>query len=1191
MLKMQFPTYIKMVIFLLVFSFSAFAEEVSQVRHDLVGGTITGGDISKQTIIVKSKDGSSVKAIISPPDDTWIHYIRNSVTTGDAAKVPSLEELITDWRDRQLLAHGLRYEGDGENLYAKEIILFTDAEGNVLFEDQNWWRTQATALADFWLKAQGLNNVSADGRVVDGAGYRTEITKVGTQRTCQPDDRSSCLQETATLSRLIYGLSSTYIMTGEQRFFDAVKVLVEYQRKNMRVKLGKDFVYWIHALNGPERIVGSLFNEDTNTIPLYEQIYCLAGLVQYYRITGDAEVLDDIKKSIAFMDHYYRDEKKLGYYSHISPDPFIDAGAPPDRDEALDKVAEFNRRNKNWNSIGDHLPAYMLNLYLGTGDEAYLNRLDQLTNLIIEHFPKSDSPFVAERFDQDWNPELDYSWQQNRAVVGHNLKIVWSLGQMYFMKENGEFRETAERIADLMLRYGEDQLRGGWYDVIERHIDPESGRYLNVWHNRKAWWQQEQGILANYITYVYSHDPRYLESARRGAGFYNHAFLDRSDGGTFFDTMADGIPYLTGDRADKGSHSKSGYHSLELAYYANAYTNLLIHRRPITLYFKQAPSRHSRVLRIQPVALPNECSEIESVVVNGKAFYQYDKKTLTVDLPPSESYINVSVVLAPRDVRVGLAPGDTSPEGGEMSKNNELPLGAVLPEFSARELESSSILSAQALGTVNSHRLRWSHHSKLNNMKGDAEDGFYRDYILFPKGGKNGDGIYAVRFTVNHDASRTYKVAGEEHKENRLLRTGDSAITARNVIFQVTKGGKYRITFDPLNSNFEIDPAVHILNKIKSMQLNGFVYDDEHGVYESYNRHRSFPVQKWDSSQFSHQMKLDSDGVWSKKIYLKTNGGMDHRKDGVYQFLFSANQNTDWGFCAINDSPYQLSEGCGYSSKSGMVMDSDIVIKVVEDGWYTVRVKPDEHRYSIEPNVEILNHVDSFQLNGTVHQADPWNPSDPTHQMSPVDKDTWRVSLPLSADGGLNGSGAYAINLSINQEWMLDSLGFGAWINGNQNATEIATWHNKPQEPNIVFKVIDSGIYTFSFHPGKGILNISPRVQPIAGIKDLRLVGDVYKNESDQWNPSSAVTLMESDDGILFKKLINLDAYKTYSYKYTVNNLGFLWAFSDYPFDGYLELATHGDPAPLEYTPMHTGPHLFEANILTGEYRISDVNL
>ena len=69
--------------------------------------------------------------------------------------------------------------------------------------------------------------------------------------------------------------------------------------------------------------------------------------------------------------------------------------------------------------------------------------------------------------------------------------------------------------------------------------------------------------------------------------------------------LANGIPYLMGTERFKGSHSMSGYHSTELCYLAATYTNLLITKQPLDLYFKPYPNGFRRnILRVSPDILP-----------------------------------------------------------------------------------------------------------------------------------------------------------------------------------------------------------------------------------------------------------------------------------------------------------------------------------------------------------------------------------------------------------------------------------------------------------------------------------------------------------------------------------------------------------------------------------------------------------
>jgi len=62
--------------------------------------------------------------------------------------------------------------------------------------------------------------------------------------------------------------------------------------------------------------------------------------------------------------------------------------------------------------------------------------------MILDHFVDRDPqvPYVNERFHADWTEDHDYSWQQNRAIIGHNFKIAWNLTRV-----GHYFRERAVR--------------------------------------------------------------------------------------------------------------------------------------------------------------------------------------------------------------------------------------------------------------------------------------------------------------------------------------------------------------------------------------------------------------------------------------------------------------------------------------------------------------------------------------------------------------------------------------------------------------------------------------------------------------------------------------------------------------------------------------------------------------------------
>jgi mannose/cellobiose epimerase-like protein (N-acyl-D-glucosamine 2-epimerase family) len=549
-----------------------------------------------------------------------------------------------------VVALGVYQEHEGKTRYdARSIYLMHSAQGEYQFEETHWWITQISRLADQWLDE--LFDSRREYSFSDYASlYKTNLNIIGL-----PTDDAT--QETATLGRLLYGLSSAYLLTGSERYLLAATAGVQFQRETFR-HLSHDGKYCFWAF-GRKRLKyvtqlfeSSQFGDDKDTIPLYEQIYALAGLTQYYRITADWRVLEDIRCTVRTFNDFYLDGRDTdsqapdpktadGYFSHIDY-----ATMRPDADAIVQ-----NKSKKNWNSIGDHLPAYLINLICAldplpigrnTDDlSAFIDKckwmLEHCTDLICEHFPDPTSEYVNERFYADWTPDHSYSWQQNRGIVGHNLKIAWNLsrvanyyGHMALDNPSGPYAGKADKcyaiakkLGDVMALVGVDQIRGGCFDAMERN--PQNGMPMEfAWSSTKDFWQQEQAILAYLILFGTQHNPDYRSLARRMMAFWNLFFLDHDYNGIFFRTSDDGIPITTGAYGIKGGHAISGYHAFELNYLAQIYIRTYLspstkrQETNFVLYFKpSADFCRQRSLNVLPDFLPAGQVKIKSVTVGG----------------------------------------------------------------------------------------------------------------------------------------------------------------------------------------------------------------------------------------------------------------------------------------------------------------------------------------------------------------------------------------------------------------------------------------------------------------------------------------------------------------------------------------------------------------------------------------------
>jgi mannose/cellobiose epimerase-like protein (N-acyl-D-glucosamine 2-epimerase family) len=595
---------------------------------DTIAGSVIQYDRSADTYTVKTSGGKVFAVKLK--SNTYAQLVRN---LGDPYQdsTGSMRDMLVP--GRQLFTYGTFYPEGGDFNFEAQFILFLGRKADeFVFEKPDWWVNQIRQLGDFYLHAQ-----FPDGKV-NYDNYRTTITLTGEKES------DNYRQETDTISRLVYGFATAYMLTGDDRYLEGAERGTEYLREHMRFyDTDENIVYWYHGIDVKGRretkVFASQFGDDYDAIPAYEQIYALAGPIQTYRITGDPLILKDAEMTIDLFDRFYLDRNTGGYFSHLDP-------------ITLDPLSESlgeNKGKKNWNSVGDHAPAYLINLYLATGEERYARMLEYTFDTIAKYFPNyAESPFVQEKFFEDWSADRTHMWQQNRGVVGHNLKIAWNLMRMNSLKEKPEYVALARKIAGLMPPVGGDQQRGGWYDVMEREKKPGQGFHRFAFHDRKAWWQQEQGILAFLILNGVLKDEEYLRIARESSSFYNAFFLDHDDGAVFFNVLASGIPYLMGTERFKGSHSMSGYHSFELAYLAQTYTNLLITGKPLDLYFKPRPDGFKRnILRVQPDILPVGSIRIGAVWINDEPYQNFDADNLTVKLPTTKEQVRVKVRVEP----------------------------------------------------------------------------------------------------------------------------------------------------------------------------------------------------------------------------------------------------------------------------------------------------------------------------------------------------------------------------------------------------------------------------------------------------------------------------------------------------------------------------------------------------------------
>lgn len=605
-------------------------------RSETIYGEIRSLKLEQRLLLIRTLNDQELTIVLLP--QLWAHELAN---LGQPSK--PLEDLNSDLVPGRWVMMRCIIYGSEQSLVieAQELVLTARDPVERLAHNPSWWRNQIVELADFYLHHLFGSSEKPN---LDYSQYRTSLSLDG---NALRDGR----QETAVLSRLVYGFATAFLMTGKPIYLEAATSGCNYLAKHFCQSDGiNGLTYWIHGLEVQQDgrkavILASEAGDDLDAIACYEQIYALAGLAQTFRATGDPTLLKLCQGTIGFLQTYFKDSgPDGGYYTHVDPITFN----PQD-----DSLAR-NRARKNWNSIGDHIPAYLVQLYLGSEGEEFKSFLVELQDLLLSRFKPSDnSPFIEERFHADWSPDHSWGWQHNRTVVGHNLKIIWNLLRLNALNPDARTVPFCKALIEPVLSHGFDHLRGGWFDMIER-----TAPHHLCWHDRKAWWQQEQGILALLeLQMLEPNNPRWSTYADASIDFYNTWFLDHQRGGVFFSVTADGNPWVSGQEGQKGGHSMGGYHAFELCLCASSYGNLALRQESLSLHFFVVPDRLTdRILRVAPDLLPTGTMQLGSVLIEGAPWYEFNTTELTVSLPEGNAPVAVEVRLDPGIVNFELFP-------------------------------------------------------------------------------------------------------------------------------------------------------------------------------------------------------------------------------------------------------------------------------------------------------------------------------------------------------------------------------------------------------------------------------------------------------------------------------------------------------------------------------------------------------
>ena len=492
--------------------------------------------------------------------------------------------------------------------------------------------TRSARSADFYLRAQW-----PDGDI-DYREYRTRITLEG-------DKLPGTRQETDTISRLVYGFATAYLLTGEDRFLEAAEKGTEYLRDHMRtVDAAEGIAYWVHGID----TLGRQGEEDPR-LRVRRRLRRDPGLRADLR-AGRPDA--DVPRSPATRASCNDIEHDARAVQPLLPRPrgrrLLLAHRP-------DHVRPAGRRRSAHNQCAQELElgrrprAGVPDQRVPRDRRRAVRRLPRsyTADTIVDRFPDYDkSPFVNERFHEDWTPDHAWGWQHNRAVVGHNLKIAWNLMRINSVRPNNKYVELAEKIAEMMPTVGSDRQRGGWYDVMEREKRPGPG--LVPLHLARP-----EGVVAAGAGDPRLPDPHAASSAtteyrKRGArrrGVLQRLVPRPRLGRRLLQRARERHAVPARHRAAQGQPLDVGVPHHRALLPGGGLHEPADHEaaaRP-ALQAARGRVRKDRILRVSPDILPPGSITIEQVWIDGQPWTDFDADKLTVNAAAAGGGLTVKV--------------------------------------------------------------------------------------------------------------------------------------------------------------------------------------------------------------------------------------------------------------------------------------------------------------------------------------------------------------------------------------------------------------------------------------------------------------------------------------------------------------------------------------------------------------------
>lgn len=201
---------------------------------DLISGYVTSYDAGSRVIELITTDRRPYRASFNA--NTYARQTQN-LNEGWIDCGGKLDALLVP--GQLVFLYGTFFPEAEISFEINYIVFAAEPNEDYRYLEPGWWVTQIDSIASSYLKWQ----FGFPGQTIDYKNYRTLINLSGAKQ------EHDYLQETDTISRMVYGMASAYMLTGKDEYLEAAEKGSDYLRDKMRfVDSDTGMIYWYHGM-------------------------------------------------------------------------------------------------------------------------------------------------------------------------------------------------------------------------------------------------------------------------------------------------------------------------------------------------------------------------------------------------------------------------------------------------------------------------------------------------------------------------------------------------------------------------------------------------------------------------------------------------------------------------------------------------------------------------------------------------------------------------------------------------------------------------------------------------------------------------------------------------------------------------------------------------------------------------------